>query len=50
MFTSSTMFLGVVFSLLVPLVTALVPAAAHAAVSGDFAGLINISGGRKMYL
>ena len=32
------------------LVTALVPAAAHAAASGDFAGLIDIGGGRKMYL
>ena len=50
MFTSSTMFLSVVFSFLFPLVTALVPAAAHAAASGDFAGLIDIGGGRKMYL
>ena len=50
MFTSSTMFLSVVFSFLVSLVTALVPAAAHAAASGDFAGLIDIGGGRKMYL
>jgi ABC transporter substrate binding protein len=49
MFTSSTMFLSVVFSFLFPLVTALVPAAAHAAASGDFAGLIDIGGGRKMY-
>jgi pimeloyl-ACP methyl ester carboxylesterase len=40
MFTSSTMFLSVVFSFLFPLVTALVPAAAHAAASGDFAGLV----------
>ena len=44
MFTSSTMFLSVVFSFLVPLVTALVPAAAHAAANGDFAGLIDIGG------
>jgi pimeloyl-ACP methyl ester carboxylesterase len=44
------MFLSVVFSFLFPLVTALVPAAAHAAASGDFAGLIDIGGGRKMYL
>ena len=50
MFSSSTMFLSVVFSFFVPLVTALVPAAAHAAASGDFAGLIDIGGGRKMYL
>ena len=50
MFTSSTMFVSVVFSFLFPLVTALVPAAAHAAASGDFAGLIDIGGGRKMYL
>ena len=50
MFTSSTMFLSVIFSFLFPLVTALVPAAAHAAASGDFAGLIDIGGGRKMYL
>ncbi len=49
MFTGSTMFL-VVFSLLVPLVTAPVPAPARAAMSGDFAGLIDIGGGRKMYL
>jgi pimeloyl-ACP methyl ester carboxylesterase len=35
---------------LVPLLTALDPAAAHAAESGDFAGLVDIGGGRKMYL
>ena len=46
---SSAVFLSVVFSFLVPLVTVLVPAAAHAAASGDFAGL-DIGGGRKMYL
>jgi pimeloyl-ACP methyl ester carboxylesterase len=39
-----------VFLLLVPLLTALDPAAAHAAESGDFAGLVDIGGGRKMYL
>lgn len=39
-----------VFLLLVPLLTALGPAAAHAADSGDFAGLVAIGGGRKMYL
>lgn len=39
-----------VFLLLVPLVTALDPAAAHAAVSEDFAGLVDIGGGREMYL
>jgi pimeloyl-ACP methyl ester carboxylesterase len=39
-----------VFLFLVPLVTALDPAVARAAVRGDFAGLINISGDRKMYL
>jgi pimeloyl-ACP methyl ester carboxylesterase len=44
------MFLSVVFSFLFPLVIALVTAAAHAAASGDFAGLIDIGGGRKMYL
>src|SRR5262249_1638349 len=39
-----------VFLLLVPLVTALGPAPAHAAESGDFAGLVAIGGGRQMYL
>ena len=39
-----------VFLLLVPLLTGLDPAAAHAAESGDFAGLVDIGGGRKMYL
>ena len=39
-----------VFLLLVPLLTALDPAAANAAESGDFAGLVDIGGGRKMYL
>jgi pimeloyl-ACP methyl ester carboxylesterase len=36
--------------LLVPLLTALAPPAAHAAQSGDFAGLVDVGGGRKMYL
>jgi pimeloyl-ACP methyl ester carboxylesterase len=36
--------------LLVPLVSALDPAAAHTAASGDFAGLVDIGGGRKMYM
>jgi pimeloyl-ACP methyl ester carboxylesterase len=38
------------FFLLVPLLTALDPAAPHAAQSADFAGLVDIGGGRKMYL
>lgn len=38
-----------VFLFLVPLVTAPDPAL-HAAVSGNFAGLVDIGGGRKMYL
>ena len=51
MFISSTMSLGARVSLLlVPLVTALDPAAAHATQSGDFAGLVDVGGGRKMYL
>jgi hypothetical protein len=51
MFISSTMFLGARVSLLlVPLVTALDPAAAHATQSGDFASLIDVGGDRKMYL
>jgi pimeloyl-ACP methyl ester carboxylesterase len=46
----STMLLDArVFLFFVPLVTALDPAA-HAAGSGDFAGLVSIGGGRKMYL
>jgi hypothetical protein len=48
---SSTMPIGArVLLLLCPLLTALYPAAAHPAESGDFAGLVGISGGRKMYL
>ena len=51
MFISSTMVLGArVFLLLVALVTPLDPAVAHAAANGDFAGLVDIGGGRKMYL
>ncbi len=49
MVVSSTMSLGArVFLFLVLLVAA--PAAALAVVSGDFAGLVDIGGGRKMYL
>jgi pimeloyl-ACP methyl ester carboxylesterase len=36
--------------LLVPLFAALAPPAAHAAQSGDFAGLVDVGGGRRMYL
>jgi hypothetical protein len=43
----SAVFLSVVFSFLLPLVTVLVLAAAHAAASGDFAGLIDIGRGRN---
>jgi hypothetical protein len=51
MFISGTMSLGARVSLLlVPLVTALDPAAAHATQSGDFTGLVDVGGGRKMYL
>jgi pimeloyl-ACP methyl ester carboxylesterase len=35
---------------LFPILTALYPSGAHAAVSGDFAGLIDIGSGREMYL
>jgi pimeloyl-ACP methyl ester carboxylesterase len=50
MFISRTMSLGArVFLLLVPLVTAL-DSTARAVESGDFAGLVDIGGGRKMYL
>ena len=45
MFTRSPMSPGA-FLLLVPLATAV----AHAAGSGDFAGLVDIGGGRKIYL
>ena len=51
MFISKTMSLDArVCLLLVPLVTALDPAAAHATQSGDFARLVDVGGGRKMYL
>ena len=51
MFISSTISLGARLSLLlVPLVTALHPAAAHATPSGDFAGLVDVGGGRMMYV
>jgi hypothetical protein len=51
MFISRAMSLGArVFVLLVPLVTALDPAAAHTAESRDFAELVDIGGGRNMYL
>jgi pimeloyl-ACP methyl ester carboxylesterase len=39
-----------VLLLLAALVSALGPAAIHAAVSGEFAGLVDIGGGRKIYL
>jgi hypothetical protein len=49
MFISSTMSFGARVSLLlVPLVTALDPLAAHATQGGDFAGLVG--DGRKMFL
>ena len=50
MFIGSPVSFGTYLILLfVPLVAALTPAAAHAP-SADFAGLIDIGGGRKMYL
>jgi hypothetical protein len=39
-----------VLLLLVLLATALDPAVAHATQSRDFAGLVDVGGGRKMYL
>jgi hypothetical protein len=39
-----------VLLLLALLVTALDPAVANAAQSRDFAGLVDVGGGRKMYL
>ena len=39
-----------VLLLLALLVTALDPAVAHATQSRDFAGLVDVGGGRKMYL
>ena len=52
MFIGSPVSLSTCLVLLfVPLVAALTPAAAHAAAaSADFAGLVDIGGGRKMYL
>jgi Alpha/beta hydrolase family len=51
MFISKTMALDARICLLfVPLVTALDPAAAHASQSGDFARLVDVGGGRKIYL
>ena len=51
MIISSTMaFAARAFLLLAALVMALDPAAAHAAQTGDFTGLVDIGGGRKMYL
>ena len=48
---SSTMSLGARVSLLlVPLVTALGPPVAQSGQSGDVAGLVDVGGGRKMYL
>jgi pimeloyl-ACP methyl ester carboxylesterase len=48
---SCMIFLGArAFLLLVSLGSALDPAAAHASVSGEVAGLVDIGGGRKMYL
>jgi pimeloyl-ACP methyl ester carboxylesterase len=38
------------FLFLIPLLAALDPAAAHAVGNGDFAGPVDIGGGRKMYL
>jgi pimeloyl-ACP methyl ester carboxylesterase len=51
MFIGSPVSLSTYLVLLfVPLVAALTPAAADAAASADFAGLVDIGGGRKMYL
>jgi pimeloyl-ACP methyl ester carboxylesterase len=51
MFVRSTMSLGARVSLLfVSLATALDSSAAHARQSGDFARLVDVGGGRKMYL
>jgi hypothetical protein len=48
MFISSTMFRGARICLVLgSLVTVLDLAAAHAAESADFAGLVNVGGGRK---
>ncbi|HET7254212.1 MAG TPA: hypothetical protein VFJ46_10640, partial [Xanthobacteraceae bacterium] len=51
MFMRSTMSLGARVSfLLVALIAAADAPAAHAAQSKDFAGLVDVGGGRKMYL
>ena len=51
MFIADTMSLCARASfLLVPLITALALPAARAAQSGDFAGLVDVGGGRRMYL
>jgi pimeloyl-ACP methyl ester carboxylesterase len=51
MFISSAMTFGArIFLILVRLVCAMDPATAHAADGADFAGLVDIGGGRKMYL
>ena len=51
MIISSTMaFAARAFLLLAALVMALDPAAAHAAQTGNFTGLVDIGGGRKMFL
>jgi pimeloyl-ACP methyl ester carboxylesterase len=47
---SSVSFGTYLIVLFVTLVAALTPAAGHAAASADFAGLVDIGGGRKMYL
>lgn len=47
---SPVSFSSYLILLFAPLVAALTPAAAHAPSSTDFAGLIDIGGGRKMYL
>jgi hypothetical protein len=36
--------------LLVPLVAMLIPAGARTALGGEFAGLVDIGGGRRVYL
>ena len=51
MFTRRITSLGArTFLLLAPLLTTLGPATVHAAESRDFSDLVNIGGGRKMYL
>ena len=51
MFTRRIASLGArALLLLAPLLTTLGPAAVHAAEARDFSGLVDIGGGRKMYL